>query len=101
VALLDPDITLRADLGVLPSTTPRLVRGAQAVAKQALMFARLSREGDSRPALVNGSIGLVTAPGGVVRAVMGLTIADGRIVEIDILADPDRLARLDLAALDR
>ncbi len=101
VAVLDPDVTLRADIGVLPSTTPRLVRGAQAVAKQALMFARFSREGDSRPALVNGSIGLVTAPGGVVSAVMGLTIVDGRIVEIDILADPERLARLDLAALDR
>ncbi|HZD99706.1 MAG TPA: RNA polymerase sigma factor SigJ [Micromonosporaceae bacterium] len=101
VAVLDPDVTLRADIGVLPGTTPRLVRGAQAVAKQALMFARFSREGDSRPALVNGSIGLVTAPGGVVSAVMGLTIVDGRIVEIDVLADPERLARLDLASLDR
>ena len=101
VAVLDPDVTLRADLGVLPSTAPRLVRGAAAVAKQALTFARLSRDGDSRPALVNGSIGLVTAPGGVVTAVMGITIVRDRIVEIDILADPQRLGNLDLAALDR
>jgi RNA polymerase sigma-70 factor (ECF subfamily) len=98
VAVLDPDVTLRADLGALPSTTPRLVRGAPAVAKQALMFARLSREGDSRPALINGSVGLVTAPGGVVTAVMGLTIVQGRIVEIDILADPERLRRLEISA---
>ncbi len=101
VAVLDPDVTLRADLGVLPSTTPRFVRGAAAVAKQALTFARLSRAGDSRPALVNGRVGLVTAPGGVVTAVMGITIVRDRIVEIDILADPERLGRLDLAALDR
>ncbi len=101
VAVLDPDVTLRADLGVLPSTAPRIVRGAAAVAKQALTFARLSRDGDSRPALVNGNVGLVTAPGGVLTAVMGITIVQDRIVEIDILADPERLRHLDLAALDR
>lgn len=76
------------------------MRGAVAVGKQALRFARLSRDGDSRPALVNGSVGLVTVPDGVVIAVMGITIMHDRIVEIDILADPERLGRIDLAALD-
>jgi RNA polymerase sigma-70 factor (ECF subfamily) len=52
--------------------------------------------------LVNGSVGLVCRlPDGRLFSVIGFTIADGRVVEMDILADPDRLSRLDLSAVDR
>ena len=102
LAVLDPDVVLRADSGAVPPGVPagalREVRGARAVAEQALTFSRLARF--SRPALVNGAAGLVTAPGGKPYAVMGFTVAHGKIVEIDILADPARLRRLDLAVLD-
>ncbi len=95
LAVLDPDVVLRADNGAAGAS--RLVRGASAVAGQALTYSRLAPS--SRPALVNGAPGVVTAPGGVPRAVMGFTVAGGRIVEIDILADPERLRRLDLSAV--
>ena len=49
---------------------------------------------------MNGAVGVVTAPGGQPFAVMGITVAGGRIVELDVLADPERLRQLDLAALD-
>jgi len=74
------------------------VRGATAVAEQALTFARFAKFG--RVVLVNGAVGVVTMPDGKPFAVMGVTVADGRIVELDVLADPDRLRHLDLAALD-
>ena len=77
---------------------PAMVRGAQAVAKQALNFARLSPF--VRPALVNGGAGVVVAPGGQQHSVMGFTVRQGKIAEIDILADPQRLGRLDLTFLD-
>ena len=95
LAVLDPDVVLRADNGAAGAS--RLVRGARAVAGQALTYSRLAPY--SRPALVNGAPGAVTAPGGVLRAVMGVAVAGGRIVEIDILADPERLRRLDLSAV--
>ncbi|HYY80631.1 MAG TPA: RNA polymerase subunit sigma-70, partial [Actinomycetes bacterium] len=56
--------------------------------------------GFARPALVNGAAGVVVVPHGRPFSVMGFTIAGGRIVEIDILADPERLRQLDLAMLD-
>jgi RNA polymerase sigma factor (sigma-70 family) len=92
VALLDPDIMLRSDAGASPVTT--IIRGAQNVARQALLFQHLARF--ARPAVVNGTVGLVTAPQGRPAAVMGFTIIDGRITELNILADPERLRRLDL-----
>jgi RNA polymerase sigma factor (sigma-70 family) len=95
LAVLDPNVVLRADYGAAGAS--RLVRGARAVAGQALTYSRLAPF--SRPALVNGAPGTVTAPRGVPRAVMGFTVAGGRIVEIDILADPERLSRLDLSAV--
>jgi RNA polymerase sigma factor (sigma-70 family) len=98
LTLLDPDVVLRADSGVVPPGASREVRGAAAVAEQALTFARLSPF--VRPALVNGAAGVVVAPGGRPFAVMGFTVTRGKIVEIDILADPARLRRLDLAVLD-
>src|SRR5919202_172024 len=98
LAVLDPDVVLRADSGAVPAGASREVRGASAVAEQALTFSRLARF--AQPALVNGAAGVVTAPGGKPYAVMGFTVRRGKIVEIDILADPARLRQFDLAVLD-
>ncbi|GAB3862937.1 sigma-70 family RNA polymerase sigma factor [Dactylosporangium cerinum] len=94
VAVLDPDVVLRADHGDQGPAAARRLRGAEVVARQALMFSRFSEF--SRPALVNGAAGLVTAPEGRILSVMGFTIRGGRITEIDIVADPVRLAALDV-----
>jgi len=93
VAVLDPNVVLRADRGAMPLGASRVVRGARAVAEGALTFARLGRY--ARPALVNGAAGVVArTPDGRLLAVMGFTVSRGKIVEIDILADPERLRRL-------
>jgi RNA polymerase sigma factor (sigma-70 family) len=99
VTVLDPAIVLRADGGALKGVS-RLVRGAQAVVAQAATFSNLASS--SPVVLVNGNIGvLARRPDGHLVAVLGFTIADGKVVEIDILADPDRLRRLDLSAIER
>jgi RNA polymerase sigma factor (sigma-70 family) len=101
VALLDPEVVVRTDAGAAPAGAWRLARGAAAVAEHMRTtggFGRLARF--ARPALVNGAAGAVLAPGGRPVAVMGFTIADGKIVEIDVLADPERLRQIDLAILD-
>ncbi|MEY2434050.1 MAG: hypothetical protein QOC92_3775, partial [Acidimicrobiaceae bacterium] len=98
VAVLDPNVVLRADRGTSPTGASREVRGARAVADQALTFRRFAEFG--RPALVNGAVGIVTAPGGQPFAVLGFTVVRGKIVEIDVLADPVRLRELDLSVLD-
>ncbi len=99
VAVLDPEIVVRADFGALPVGASRVVRGARAVAEGALTFARLALS--AQPALVNGAAGIVSrGPGGQPFSVMGFTVRHGKIVEIDILADPARLRQLDLAVLD-
>jgi RNA polymerase sigma factor (sigma-70 family) len=99
VAVLDPAIVLRADGGAVKGMS-RLVRGAQAVAAQAATFSKLGLS--SQVVLVNGNIGVVSRrPDGRLFAVLGFTIAGGKVVEIDILADPDRLGRLDLSAIER
>ena len=99
VTVLDPAIVLRADGGALKGVS-RLVRGAQAVVAQAATFSNLASS--SQLVLVNGNIGvLARRPDGHLVAVLGFTIADGKVVEIDILADPDRLSRLDLSAIER
>src|SRR6266542_3396243 len=93
----DPDVVLRADAGAVAGAS-RVVRGADAVAKMALAFAQLGPF--ARPALVNGAAGIVAAPGGRPVSVLGFTVRGGKITEIDILADPERLSRLDLAELE-
>ena len=93
VAVLDPDVVLRADGGGRAGATSFL-RGAAAVAGQAMTFSHLSEF--VRPALVNGAAGVVVAPGGRPASVMGFTVRNGRIVEIDAIADPNRLRRLDI-----
>jgi RNA polymerase sigma-70 factor, ECF subfamily len=97
VAVLDPDVVLRADVGAAPAGASAVVRGARAVAERAAFFSR--RVGLVRPALVNGAPGVVSfEPHGRPFSVMGFTVTEGRIVEIDVLADPERLRRLDLPA---
>ena len=96
--VLDPDVVLRADRGAVAIGSARVVRGAANVARQASAFSRLDI--DVRPALVNGAVGTVTLRDGHPFAIAGFTIRNQRIVEMDILADPERLQRLDLTILD-
>ena len=97
VAVLDPDIVLRADGGAMKGMS-RVVRGAQAVMAQAATFSKLGLS--NQFVLVNGNTGLVCRlPDGRLFSVIGFTIAGGRVVQMDILADPERLSRLHLSAL--
>jgi RNA polymerase sigma factor (sigma-70 family) len=95
LALLDPQVVARADAAATGTAAPRVVRGAAAVAGQALGFARRARF--ARLALVDGAVGLVVTPPGRPSLVLRFTIRGGRIAAIDVLADPERLAGLDLA----
>jgi RNA polymerase sigma-70 factor, ECF subfamily len=109
VATLDPDAVVRADFGRSPvpsaastgvSATAGVVetRGAENVASQALLFRRFAP--GARHALVNGTPGIVVFAGENPYAVIGMTMRGERIVEIDILADPARLALIDFTVLD-
>jgi RNA polymerase sigma factor (sigma-70 family) len=98
MTVLDPDIVLRADGGALASAS-RFVRGAQAVAGQAATFSRLGLS--NQVVLVNGNVGLLSRrPDGRLFSVIGFTIARGRIVAMHILADPERLKRVDLSGIE-
>jgi len=97
VAVLDPDVVLRAEGGD-GAPASRIVRGAANVARGALAFSRLDIE--VRPALINGAIGTVTFREGQPFAIAGFTIRNRRVVEMDIFADPERLSRLNLQLLD-
>ncbi|MFF8280539.1 RNA polymerase sigma factor SigJ [Streptomyces lateritius] len=92
LAVLDPDVVLRADGGKLLAAASKLVRGAEAVVNQALTFARFRHA--HRTVLVNGAPGIVSVVDGRPAALMAFTVVDDRIVEIQILADPERLAPL-------
>jgi RNA polymerase sigma factor (sigma-70 family) len=97
LAVLDPDVVLRADRGAVPPGASREIHGARAVAQQALTFARLVEHVE--PVLINGAAAFVARrAGGRVTSVAGFTIRAGKIVEIDVLADPDRIRQLDLAS---
>jgi RNA polymerase sigma factor (sigma-70 family) len=96
VAVLDPDVMLRADGGA--SGLSREVRGAETVAGQALMWSGVNLH--LRRALINGAAGIVSTRNGQPFSVGAITVRDGKIVEIDILADPDRVGRLDLSMLE-
>jgi RNA polymerase sigma factor (sigma-70 family) len=97
VALLDPDVVLRSDFGARRPAAPAVVRGAAAVARQAVMGALPAAR--LHPALVNGAAGVVITVAGRPFAVMGFTVTDGRIVEIDAIADPERVRRIATAVL--
>jgi RNA polymerase sigma-70 factor (ECF subfamily) len=98
VAVLDPDVVFRSDGGVSRPAASAVVRGAENVASGAIRYARPAAV--LRPALVNGAAGVVLTVDGQPFSVMGFTVTDGKIVAIDVLADPERLGRLDLAVLD-
>ena len=96
--VLDPDVVRRADRGAVAIGASSVVRGAANVARQALAFAR--QDIDVRPALVNGAAGTVTLRDGRPFAIAAFTIRNRRIVEMDVLLDPELLRQLDLTILD-
>jgi RNA polymerase sigma factor (sigma-70 family) len=98
VGVLDPDVVLRSDGGPARPRLTFVLRGPRAVAGQALASGRLSPF--VRPALINGAAGVVVAARGRPLFVMAFTVTGGKIVAIDVLADPERLRQLDLAALE-
>ena len=97
LAVLDPDLVVRADAAVT-SGAPTEVRGAAVWAKQAVAFGQLARL--VRPALVNGSIGVVMAPRGRLVRALTFKIANGKITEIEVIGDPARLDELALSIVD-
>ncbi len=97
LALLDPDVAVRADTGSLAPGMPREVRGAGAVATEALRYSQ--RDWLVRPARVNGAPGLVASMHGRLVSVLAFTIVQGKIVEINILGDPARLSEIDVGIL--
>jgi len=97
LTVLDPDVLIRTDIAG-PTGAPTEIRGARNWAQGAIAFSRLARF--VQPALVNGSAGLVFAPGGRLTRVLSFTIAQGKIVQFEVIAGPERLRRLDLAVLD-
>jgi RNA polymerase sigma-70 factor (ECF subfamily) len=93
VTVLDPDVELRIDGGALREEASLVLRGSQAVARHTATYSRLYPF--VRPALVNGAAGAVVVPHGELFSVMAFTVTNGRITQIDALADPERLAELD------
>jgi len=98
LAVLDPHVVRRADHVAVPSAAARQIRGAANVAKEALTHADRARF--ARSALVDGSVGIIVAPRGKLLIALRCEVAAGRIVRMDVIADPDRLGRLDVAVLD-
>ena len=94
LAVLDPEVVLRADRAAVQIGASGEVRGVAAVART---FAGRAKE--AQPALIDGAAGLVWAPGGRPRVVFGFTIEQGKIVAIDMIADRERLGQLDIAIL--
>jgi RNA polymerase sigma-70 factor (ECF subfamily) len=100
LGVLDPAVVRRADAAALPPGAPRELRGAEAVAKGALAGARRAGSPPVALALINGKVGVVVAPRGRLTMAMQFEIRDASITAIDIVADPDRLRRLDVGLLD-
>ncbi|MCM0675707.1 RNA polymerase subunit sigma-70 [Micromonospora phytophila] len=90
--VLDPDVTVRADASAAPAGAPTLLRGVRDVAEQALAFSRRAKDAHVR--LVNGSPAILVTPRGRLVTAMTFTIANGKILTIDIIADPHRLGHL-------
>ncbi|MEV7778159.1 sigma-70 family RNA polymerase sigma factor [Kitasatospora sp. NPDC088351] len=97
LAVLAPDVVRRADPAALPAGRAAVARGALVVAGETLVFGRRARF--AAPALVNGDVGVVVAPGGRLRLVLLVTVERGRVAAYEVIADPERIARLDLALL--
>jgi RNA polymerase sigma-70 factor (ECF subfamily) len=97
VALLAPDVVRTADRAALPLGRPAIARGARTVAGEVAVFGRRARFAEA--IMVDGEIGIVVAPHGRVQLVLAVTIADDLIASYELIADPQRLARLDLTLL--
>jgi RNA polymerase sigma-70 factor, ECF subfamily len=97
VAVLDPDVVLHSDGGAGRPSATAVIHGAETVAARAMTYARLSPY--VRPAIINGAAGVVVVPEGRPFSVIAFTVRRGKIVGIDALADPERLAELDLTLL--
>jgi RNA polymerase sigma factor (sigma-70 family) len=93
--VLDPDVLVRADPGVLPPGMPQVMRGPSVIAASAVK----GRARAARAVLVDGAVGIVIAPHGRLRMVMRFTIEGDAVKEVDLVADPERLRRLTLAVL--
>ena len=93
LAVLDPDVVVRAET----AEGVREIRGAQNWAQGAVVFSQHGRF--MEPALVDGRAGLITAPGGHLQRAVRFTIKDGKIVEAEIIINPERVRRLELAVL--
>jgi RNA polymerase sigma factor (sigma-70 family) len=98
LAVLDPDIVFRADRAAVPPGAPMELHGAAPVAKWAAVASARARL--ARPALVNGAVGIVVAPRGRLWLVLTFKIRGRRVVEIDLVADTERLRHIELAVLD-
>ncbi|MFD4944881.1 sigma-70 family RNA polymerase sigma factor [Streptomyces sp. NPDC058239] len=98
VAVLDPDVVVRSDIGAGGVGAPSLVRGAAFVARQAMMFAPFAQS--SQPALVDGNPAVISTREGRRFSVMIFTIARGKVVEMSVINDPARLPDLDLTVLN-
>jgi len=98
LAVLDPDVVVRLDRTAVAPGAPTEIRGAANWARGAVAFSQSARF--VRPALINGKVGLVLAPQGRLFRALGLTIRHGKIVGVDVIADPARLRQLDLALVD-
>jgi RNA polymerase sigma-70 factor (ECF subfamily) len=90
--VLDPDVTVRADASAAPPGTPTHLRGAGAVAEQALAFSHRAK--DAHCGLVNGAPAILVTPRGRLATVMIFTISNGKILAIDVIADPQRVGQL-------
>jgi RNA polymerase sigma factor (sigma-70 family) len=97
IAVLDPDLLVRVDEAAARPGAAREIRGARAWAQGALTFAHAIPA--TKPALVDGAVGLVWAPSGHLFRALRLTVTGDKITQVDIIGDPKKLAELDLAVL--
>jgi RNA polymerase sigma-70 factor (ECF subfamily) len=97
VAILHPDVILRVDFGPSRPGASRIVRGAAAVARQARLGANPAAL--LHPALINGTAGVVVTLDGRPHLVMAFTVVDDQVVELDLIADPERVRRVASAVL--
>ena len=98
LAVLDPDVVRRADRVAVPAAEAREIRGARALANEVLTYRDRARF--ARTAIVDGAVGILVAPQGRLRIALRCRVKDGKIVAMDVIADPARLSRLEVAVLD-
>jgi RNA polymerase sigma-70 factor (ECF subfamily) len=97
LAVLDPDVEVRADRWAVPAGTPTEARGAENVARRALAAGNRARFAEL--ALVDGAVGVIVAPRGRLRLVLQFTVERGKVARVDVTGDPERLAALEVAVL--